>query len=256
MSANSSAIETIKNRAPSDAEALAQIFTAATISDNGTPGGRLTAILAATESNVVPGLQTGIRFHDRGFRVDFRDPWPSSDNQVGHFLTAVGLSFNPAKVEQAFFARRLRDWLGAPPTMGNEEVALRLTIGHEKAADPGLGTVAEGATGLGMLGGLVGMAAGAGMEVLNVFRTQFAACTSADILVFRDAERALGTGRPLNMAAAKPRLRGIRVTSSQRGNSYEDLLLSLYGWRLGQDIKLRRIASKADITAWLRGNLM
>ena len=65
------------------------------------------------------GLQTGISFHDTGFAADFKDPWPSSDNQVGHFLTAVGLSFNPAKVKQSFGGRSLRDWLGAPAAMSD-----------------------------------------------------------------------------------------------------------------------------------------
>ena len=272
MSANSTAITRIRDGAASDAEALAQMFTSSTITDNHTTAGRLRSILAATESLVVPGLQTGISFHDRGFRADFRDPWPSSDNQVGHFLTAVGLSFNPAKVAQFLIGARLRDWLRAPTAMSNEEVALRLTIGHEKAPDPSLATVAEGAAG-GVLGGLgrlgtlitnpvdaleisTGIVAGGALAVLGAFRAQFAACTAADVQIFRRAEVALGTGRPLDMAAAKPMLRGIRVTPTQRGNSYEDLLLSLYGWRLGQDIKTSRFSATAGITAWVHANLM
>src|SRR5262245_38721545 len=146
MAGNVEAIQQIRDRAPSDAEALAQMFEVSSIQDDRTPAGRLRAILAATEHRLIPGLQTGSSFHARGFRAEFKDPWPSSDNQVGHVLTAVGLSFNPAKVEQSFFGSRLRDWLNAPSAMSAEEVALRLTIGHEKAPDPSISTVIQGAT--------------------------------------------------------------------------------------------------------------
>jgi hypothetical protein len=289
MPNNAEAIQRIRNRTPSDAEALAQMFESPSIQDDRTPAGRLRAILVATEHPLIPGLQTGIAFHDRGFRAEFRDPWPSSDNQVGHFLTAVGLSFNPAKVGESFFGARLRDWMRAPLAMSAEEVALRLTIGHEKRPDPSVGTVVAGATGglgeiaipaaLGgigipaVLGGIgilapfvigpvdaleisTGPVAGAARAVLNAFRVQFAACTQADIQVFRSAERALGTGRPLNIAAAQAMLRGIRVVPTMRGNSYEDLLLSLYGWRLGQDIRRNQFRTGAEVAAWIRSNLM
>lgn len=278
MPNNAEAIQRIRNRAPSDAEALAQMFESPSIQDDRTPAGRLRAILVATEHPLIPGLQTGIAFHDRGFRAEFRDPWPSSDNQVGHFLTAVGLSFNPAKVGESFFGARLRDWMRAPLAMSAEEVALRLTIGHEKGPDPSVGTVVAGATGglggIGMFTGGIGIlatsvigpvdaleistgpVAGAARAVLNAFRVQFAACTQADIQVFRSAERALGTGRPLNTAAAQAMLRGIRVVPTMRGNSYEDLLLSLYGWRLGQDIRRNQFRTGAEVAAWIRSNLM
>lgn len=272
MSSTSEAIERIRDQAPSDAEALARIFESPSIPDDRTPEGRLRVILVATEHLLVPGLQTGIAFHDRGFRADFRDPWPSSDNQVGHFLTAVGLSFNPAKVEQSFFGARLRDWMMAPLAMSAEEVALRLTIGHEKAPDPSTGTLLEGAAQGGALvsgtfatlvsnpvGALEiasGVVAGAIRAVLIAFRTQFAACTAADVHVFRSAERALGSSLPLDMSAAGTLLRSIRVVPTMRGNSYQDLLLSLYGWRLGQDIRGRRFRTGAEIAAWIRGNLL
>jgi hypothetical protein len=175
----------------------------------------------------------------------------------------------------------------APLAMSAEEVALRLTIGHEKRPDPSIGTVVAGATGglgeiaiqgglggIGMFTGGIGIlapfvigpvdaleistgpAAGAARAVLNAFRVQFAACTQADIQVFRSAERALGTGRPLNTAAAQAMLRGIRVVPTMRGNSYEDLLLSLYGWRLGQDIRRNQFRTGAEVAAWIRSNLM
>jgi len=266
MSANSDAIERIRRAAPSDAEALAQLFESSAISDDGTPAGRLRAVLEATEHAAVPGLQTGIKFHDKGFRKEFQDPWESSDNQVGHFLTAVGLSFNPAKVNESFAGRSLRAWLGAPAAMSDEEVAIRLCVGHEKAADPGKATAAIG----GAIGGgatlivspvknplLVGAgaAAGAGVAILVAFRDQFAAATAADVQIFRNAERSLGSASPLDLGAASATVRGIKVDPSLRGNSYEDLLLSVFGWRLGQMIKDGTARSKADIAAWIRTNI-
>lgn len=260
---NRDAIERLRTTASSDAEALAQMFESSTVSDDGTPAGRLREVLQATESRIVPGLQTGIAFHDSGFHREFKDPHPSSDNQVGHFLTAVGLSFNPAKVAQIFAGRPMRDWLGADSSMSDEEVAIRLCIGHEKGPDPGAGTAAAGAV-VGFIGGFAvpapgsgvgGAAAGAGVAVLMGFRAQFAAATDADVQVFRSAEANLGTAQPLNLGAAKSTLRGIIVNATLRGNSYEDLLLTLYGWRLGQSIRRLGFATKTETATWIRVNI-
>src|SRR5215468_7756209 len=226
---NKAAIERIRDSASSDAEALAQMFESSSLSDDGTVAGRLRAVLDATEHVAVPGLQTGITFHQSGFRSEYHDPWPSSDNQVGHFLTAVGLSFNPAKVAQSFAGRSLRDWLGADSAMSNEEVALRLCVGHEKAPDPGPGTAIGGAIlggiGSGLLppglvpGGPVGgAAAGAAMAILMAFRDQFAAATNEDVQAFKSGVTNLGGSKALNLAAASSALRGIAVNESLRGN--------------------------------------
>jgi hypothetical protein len=257
MSSNRSAIEVVRDATKNDAEALAQIFEVTTISDDGTVAGRLRSILQATDHLAVPGLQTGIKFEDKGFRLEFQDIWKSSNNQVGHFLTAVGLSFNPMKVEQPFAGRRLRDWLGAPDAMSAEDVALRLTIGHEKEADPGTGTkVVGGLLGLGTGTGLVGAAAGAALAVLLAFRDQFHACTDADIQAFKSAERALGTSATLDMRSSTALLEGgIHVVPTQTGNSYQDLRLSLYGWRLGQDVKAGRFRAGAEVGTWVRANI-
>jgi hypothetical protein len=266
MSANSNRIEKIRDSTGNDAESLALLFSDSFIKDDGSVNGRLRAILEATEKTGVPGLQTGIKFSDSGFRDDFKDPWPDSANQVGHFLTAVGLSFNPAKVAQSFMGRRLRDWLGADGSLTDEAVALRLTIGHEKAPDPTMGTKVGGAIVGGIVGGVVapwsglagpagGAAAGAGIAILRKFRDQFAACTSADVQVFQDALRSLGTGSPLDLDTAKAKLRSIRVDESLSGNSYADLLLSLFGWRLGQDILAGKFAAGADVATWIRTNI-
>lgn len=61
--------------------------------------------------------------------------------------------------------------------------------------------------------------------------------------------------QPLNLDAAKSTLRGITVNATLRGNSYEDLLLTLYGRRLGQSIRRLGFATKAEIATWIRVNI-
>ncbi len=99
---NQARIRQLAAQAPTDLEALALLFEDDGIVDDGTVPGRLRAILQATERKTIPGLQTALSFGDSGFAGDrrldgagFRDPWPASRNQVGHFLTAVGLQFAP-----------------------------------------------------------------------------------------------------------------------------------------------------------------
>lgn len=248
MSAEGDAIEVLAKQAKNDAEALVSLFSDTSIPDDGTVAGRLRAILKGTEKVGVPGLQTGVEFHDTGFNKRFKDPWPKSDNQVGHFLTAVGLSFNPGKVSESFFGRSLRDWIGAPELMLDDEVARRLIIGHEKSSDPGKGTAIGGWLIAGVLG--------AATAVLGAFREQFAACTAADVAACLQAEKALGTAPVLAVTAAEEALRGIQIVSTQNGNSFQDLILSLYGYRLGQDISNGKFANRAAVASWLSSNIV
>jgi hypothetical protein len=142
--ANQACIRALAAQAPSDLEALAQLFEAEGIVDDGTVAGRLRALLDATGRRTIPGLQTAIPFGDTGFTGDrrrggagFRDPWPASRNQVGHFLTAAGLSFAPELVARRIpLLGSIRTIVRAPETMSDAEVALRLSIGHEKVQDP------------------------------------------------------------------------------------------------------------------------
>jgi hypothetical protein len=94
------------------------------------------------------------------------------------------------------------------------------------------------------------------LAILGAFRDQFAAATDADIQAFEDADQLLGTSPKLDGAAADGKLHSIRVVPTQRGNSYQDLLLSLYGWRLGQLVKDGKVKSGAEIGTWVRTNLM
>jgi hypothetical protein len=130
-----------------DLEFLARLFEDNSISDTGTGNelaNRLTTILAASSdgsNNGVThfaGIYAGCK--DLGFRTEFKDPWPGlSDNQVGHFTTAVDMGFRPL---QTFAA--LPWWARAAVFLGTsgdfqayapEDICIRLIIGHEQVAD-------------------------------------------------------------------------------------------------------------------------
>ena len=281
---NRTRIETLKTEAGTDLEALARVFEDPQIIDDGTVSSRLQAVLGATAHLVIPGLQTGISFGDTGFAGDqnpggagFRDPHPSSRNQVGHFMTAVGLQYSPAVVSRAIpIFGSIRNMVGAPAAMSDSDVALRLTLGHEKAPDPSGGLaifvriVATGAIEHLLPGPegeteeqrdeRVGRAIEAETrrqiaEVIAAFRAQFNATTDADIVAWNEAGGALGTSNTLDMSAAETPLSRIAINPADRGNSIQDLRLSLVGWRLGQLIGNGAFADRAAVAAWIRTNL-
>ena len=265
-----------------DAEALARLFVDGAIRDDGTLAGRLRAILDATERRTIRGLQTGLPFLDAGFRGDqrrggtgLRDPWPSSRNQVGHFLTAVGLAFRPEVISASVFGRPLRAWLTADRALPDERVAKRLTVGHELAADPGW---VRGALAGGLVGGSVpplagirgstsivglivrsifGAVAGIGAEQLLGFRAQLARANEEDEATFDRALAALGTGPTMDMDAAEAALGPLfrRIDVNAKGNSFQDLRLSLLGWWFGEAIRRRTLVSGPEVAAWVRVNL-
>jgi hypothetical protein len=265
-----------------DAEALARLFEDGSLRDDGTLPGRLRAILDATERRTIRGLHTGLPFLDAGFRGDracggagFRDPWPSSRNQVGHFLTAVGLAFRPAVVSVPIFGVPLRIWLGADRSLPDETVGKRLTVGHELAPDPGVlrGALLVGVAAaaiapmLGMRGwsAILGVAAGvvvgalvgAAAEQLLGFRAQLRRATADDEATFDRALSALGNATAIDLAAAEaelvPLFRKIDVDS--RGNSFQDMRLSLLGWSLGVAIREGTLAGGSEVAAWVRTTL-
>jgi hypothetical protein len=276
-------VEALEGQAPNDLEALALLFDDDQIVDDGTITGRLRAILDSTEHLVVPGLQTGVEFGDTGFAGDqtpggpgFRDPHPSSRNQVGHFLTAVGLQFTPEVVSRSIpLFGKIRDMVHAPAGMSDSEVALRLTIGHEKAPDPNGTLAAIDVVATGVIESMkpgpegetedqrnerVGRAVVEETQrqidaIIQAFRTQFEATTAADIQAWNDALDALGTDTTLNMAAAEAPLRRVKIDYAGRGNSIQDLRLSLVGWRLGQMIGNGEFTSRAQVANWIRVNL-
>jgi hypothetical protein len=253
-----------------DCEALALLFSDPGIIDDGTVPGRLREILAITEHLAIPGLQTRIRFHDRGFRGEptpggpgFRDPWPKSDNQVGHFLSAVGMNFQPDVVRRAVggVGPTVRTLLGAPDTMSDREVVQRLVIGHEKAPDPAVDAPGTAVGVLGRLGSgsplraIVETAVGEAISVVSGFRRQFEAVTESDMSAWVAALSAMGNNSVINLVAAEPHLAKIPINYSFSGNSIQDLRLSLCGWYLGQAIAANRFPSREDVAKWVRINL-
>lgn len=172
---NRARIIAMRKAASTDLEALAQMFTDKDITDDGTIPGRANAILDATEHRFIPGLQTGIEFGQTGFAKEFFDPWPSSENQVGHFLTAVRLGFDPDFASSLMFLAILDAW-------GDADIPLRLIIGHEKVADPDI------------------------FDALEVFKKQYKSTTDEDIKNFKagDLDKIkVGTGKGNSMADLK-----------------------------------------------------
>jgi hypothetical protein len=274
----------LKDEAGSDLEALARVFEDDEIIDDESVQSRLQSVLGATEHIAIPGLQTGIEFSDVGFAGDqnpggagFRDPHPSSRNQVGHFLTAVGLEFSPGVVSRPIpYFGSVRSMVGAPASMSDADVALRLTIGHEKAPDPNATMAAINVALTGILESLrpgpegetdeerdrrVGQAVIDETqrqinEIIAAFRTQFQAATDADVQAWNEALGALGTGDALDLGAAEAPLSRIQINPQNRGNSIQDMRLSLVGWRLGQLISSGAFGDdRARVAAWIRTNL-
>lgn len=283
---NRARIRQLAAQAPTDLEALALLFEDDGIVDDGTIVGRVRALLRATERRTIPGLQTGLPFGDTGFAGDrrpggagFRDPWPASRNQVGHFLTAVGLHIAPEAVSRPIpVLGSIRAIVGAPATMSDREVALRLTIGHEKIADPpnaleaALLILAEG-----LVAARWALAADASArervrrivtaiiaaswrqarDSLATYRAQFGATTQGDIAACHKALRAGGRGKALDRQALEgpgSPLRAIAVGNGE-GNSVQDLRLSVAGWRVGQMVEHGAFGDRQAIAAWIRRTL-
>jgi hypothetical protein len=276
-------IEQIKSEGGTDLEALARLFEDDLIIDDGSVASRLQSILSATQSLLIPGLQTGIEFSDTGFAGDqnpggagFRDPHPSSRNQVGHFLTAVGLNYSPDVVSRPIpLFGTIRGMVQAPESMSDADVAMRLTIGHEKAPDPNGQMAAIDVVLSGVFEHVLPGPEGESDEereqrigraiveetrqqidrIIAAFRTQFQAATDADVQAWNEALHALGSGEQLDMSAAEAPLRRVAINPSGRGNSIQDLRLSLVGWRLGQLISSGSFNDGAAVARWIRSNL-
>lgn len=265
-----------------DAEALARLFEDPAFPDDGSAPMRLRTILNATEKPFIKGLQTGLPFSDQGFRGDqerggpgLRDPWEHSRNQVGHFLTAVGLAFRPEMVAEPILGRPMRAWLGADPALPDEQVGKRLTIGHELSPDPGViqGVLIGGISGalaplaLGLRGrtatlavpvvAAFGSMAGALAQQFLGFRRQYRRATVADEQAFDQALVALGPGPRLDLDAAEAALQTLldRIDVDAWGNSHQDLRLSLLGWWLGVAVRRGTLTRGDEIAAWVRAHL-
>ena len=195
---------------------------------------------------------------------------PSSNHQVGHFLTAVRLGYQPKELTRfnpniyvlpiagcssnimitpdacGERPQNYADLLGAPSGMDAEEVAIRSIVGHEKVADYN----PEGWYKYPVL---------LQYKKAQAAAVQFAAATAADVATWRRADAALGAGPVLDLdkalAVLKDPASGITVDETKDGNSYPDLLLSLLGWRLGREVQQGKITDRAQVEQWIKTNI-
>jgi hypothetical protein len=212
---NQTRIVAIRDGSPTAVEAFARMFTDAHIIDDGTAVGRLRAILDATEHRFVPGLHMGIAIGLTGFRQEFEDPWRSSTDQVGHFLTAVRLAYDTRFLSNPI----LQLLLGA---LGDEDIPLRLIIGHEKSPDPPNANKLSLKT---------------PFTVFWCFRAQYQSVTPEEITNFRSGN-----------------LDAIQVGAGL-GNSMADLRLSYKGWMFGQRVSEGQFSTREEIARWIRTEL-
>ena len=212
---NCARIRQLRDRAPNAIEAFARIFEDSQFEDDGTVTGRVRAVFAATEVRFVPGLHIGARIGVTGFRAEYEDPWTSSSDQVGHFVTAVRLAYDSRFLRSPL----LLLVLGA---IGDRDIALRLMIGHEKRADP---------PELGRMG------LKAVVTLLRCIRAQYHSVTDEDLVNFRrGCLEAIEVGQGL-------------------GNSRADLLLSYAGWNFGQSLRQGSFGNTKEVADWIRSNL-
>jgi hypothetical protein len=218
-----------------DLEFLARLYESDRIVDSGTGGdlpNRLMTILAASSdgsNNGVThfaGIFSGLR--DRGFRQAFKDPFPGkSDNQVGHFTTAVDMGFRPMQTF-TIIPKFVRDQIPPPPPpfAADEVICVRLIIGHEQVAD----------------------------DATGAFIRQALSPSNAEIVIFFTALGIVTAARNQTVAVSRAALSGIRIGTGQ-GNSIQDLHLSLFGFKFGQMIRSGTISNRGDAAMWIRTNI-
>jgi hypothetical protein len=259
------------------AEALARLFDDQTITDSTPASGtstplqlRLQNILDNSGDAYSDGIShfsgifqgwknssgSGDGFGDTGFKPDFQDHtlWPGSSMQVGHFMTAVDMGYRPSKtyLYVIYKADALRDilwwgWLKPPPPKlpqpfrpgwwtPDELQCVELMIAHEKVADSGV--------------------YGAEPSWWSMIDTATIAAQVSwqESDIFRHGFDGLGTGPQFDVRKAQGTLSPINIGSGS-GNSRQDLLLSLFGFKFGTMIRNSEITSIADGGNWVRLNL-
>lgn len=195
---------------------------------------RLRTILKASNKGEAGGLVhfSGIlyQWHDDGFRTAFLDPWPSSDNQCGHFLTAVHLGYDPMK---GFAFANSQSSLGTffEMTSGlpaSEGICCRMIVGHEQVGDD---------------------------AYLAAVR-QVKSPSDNEVRTFYNAAVQCKTNATVDLSKAQSLLASVTVGSGV-GNSRQDLHLSLFGYIFGTLIRegAKGTTELADGSGWIRRNL-
>jgi hypothetical protein len=212
---NRARIFVIRDGAATAVEALALMLTDGQIEDDGTVSGRVRAILLATEHPYMMGLHTGAKIGVTGFRNEYEDPWKQSADQVGHFLTAVRFAFDSRFLINPIYPLVLGGW-------GHRDRALRLMVGHEKAADPvSIDQISPRVI----------------IDVLRCFRRQYRSATAEDVANF-----CVGKMDTI-------------VLGNGLGNSMADLLLSYQGWLFGQWVVEGWFKTRQETADWIRREL-
>ena len=219
-----------------DLEFLAQLFEDSTVNDSGSGNElqkRLVTILEASTDGSNGGITHFTKIfggcQDRGFRSAFQDPYPSSRNQVGHFMTAVDMGFRPTKtygVIPALVRKTMLDSTTQSFLPVEERVCMALIVGHEQVSDT--------------------------TWQANFF-AGFAASV-ADVEKFFRALDTVGLDPDLGLNQSKTALSAIPIGSGV-GNSFQDLHLSLYGYKLGKFIRVGSMTKCSAASQWIRTDI-
>ena len=219
-------------------EMLARLCEDDSIDDSG--GGnplqkRLLTILNASADTRNGGLThfSGILagWDDTGFRKAFQDPWgAASNNQAGHFLTAVDMGSNPKRTYDYIVSTNNRFVIGAltiaTGLSKEESICIRLIVGHEQYPDN------EWQAGV----------------------MQGIAAKDQDIRAFYNAVNLMPNDPVLDVEKARGLIQSIPIGTGV-GNSIQDLLLSLFGYKFGSRIRAGNLADLDEAAQWIRTNL-
>jgi hypothetical protein len=253
-------------------EALARLIEDPAIDDSGVQNPSGTSALARRTDNILAasgdarndgithwsGILADWRdsdgFGDTGFRRCFQDHWrwPGSSMQVNHFITAVDMGYRPHKTYlfvQHYVAmmpgdpwEKMAQAIAAPdPSQPmapgawspDEFECVNLIIGHEKVPDTG------------------------GYEAQTSFLGKVHAMYATEPQeydIFRHAFDGLGSGPRHDPTQAQATLASITIGDGP-GNSMQDLLLSLFGFKFGTMIRRAELTSLTAGADWIRTNL-
>jgi hypothetical protein len=257
------------------AEALARLFDDPTITDPAPASGTSTPLKLRLQnildnsgdtfsdgishfSGIFLGSKNSNGWGDTGFKPDFQDHglWPGSSMQVGHFMTAVDMGYRPIKtylyvkqrtdrLEDIFMDPEERRWVFLKPPPPDPDKPIRpgwwspdelecvsLIIAHEQVADSGV--------------------YGAEPSFWCKVKTALYGASPQESEIFRQAFDSLAP--QFEIGKARGKLSSITIGTGS-GDSLQDLLLSLFGFKFGAMIRKSEITSIADGGNWVRLNL-
>jgi hypothetical protein len=274
-------------------EALARLFLDEQLGKTHSARDRLELVLDFTNQRIGGfdlGLQMAIRFQERpcgsGLRSEFEDTWlyekfkwanPANANQIGHFLIAVRLGYDPsfvgprggtpiARIDEVDLSlgsgNAFHLYLGAPSDEPFDVTAKRMIVGHEKVGDPWEEVIHVNAGPLGSEDIPVDLVRTAFFNI----RRQYQSATTSDTEVFDTAVAfdRLGNDEWRDRYLLKILLSGDKPWPERPGNSLEDLRLSVKGWRLGRAVAGKdrnlippepSLATRQQVAMWLRVHL-